>query len=997
MSTQGAREYAYVNERNFEDDVEAGLVEMGYMISDESGYDRPSAIKTDSLIAFIKDTQHQEWNKVESLHGAQAEQRFIAALERVLDHEGLIYTLRHGFKMAPGASFKLCHFKPKSELNAGLAKNCKMNRFEVVRQLHYGTRKDDENNSLDVVLFLNGFPIVTMELKNHLTGQRVQNAIMQYKQDRNPRETIFMPDRSSLVHFALDGDEAYMTTWLKGKATYFLPFNKGNGRQGAGNPPNQNGGYRTDYLWKDILAPDSVLEIIERFMRRQLDDDGKLEAIIFPRYHQLDVVRKLVGAVKVDLPGHNYLIQHSAGSGKSNSIAWLSHHLASLNDNDGNAIFDSVVVLTDRIVLDNQLQTTIYDIDHKQGVVQKIEKGSKELLEAINSGKRIIISTIQKFPYIYKETDVAGRNFAIIIDEAHSSQSGEAHKKTKQALGDHSSEEELEKALVEAAAEDAQEDEFSKPDGDLELYQELSAQGIQKNLSFFAFTATPKPATLEVFGTRDEDGVPHPFHLYSMKQAIDEGFILDVLKNYTTFNTYFELIKSTPDDPRYATTRAKRSIMNMVKLHPANIEKKSEIIVEHFRSKVAHKIDGKAKAMVVTSSRLAAVRYTMAFKKYISNMGYTDLGVLVAYSGSIDDGSGARTEADINGFPSTEITNKFDTDAYQVMIVANKFQTGFDQPLLSAMYVDKILTGIAAVQTLSRLNRTHKNKTNVFVLDFMNDWTVIKAAFENYYTVTELDRTTDINVVYEIERRLDGFGVYTQQEVKNLADIWFNKTDTEGVLKQVLRFLDPAKDRFSALNDERQFEFRELTKKFIRSYSFITQMVQLQDEELHRLNAYLTFLYKELPLVGGRRVDISGEVDLSSIKIEDIGTESIELEGGKELKNPGGSAGVQVEEDREPLSMIIEEMNERFGTEFEQSDKILLAAMVSLEQDEDLILKAKNNSIEDFARPFAEAFEKVLMKLMVENEAFFDAIGEDREKIDFLERRMLKPFFDKVQ
>ncbi|MGN0301756.1 MAG: type I restriction endonuclease subunit R, partial [Anaerotardibacter sp.] len=990
-----------ISEKIFEDHVEQFLEDSGwksYRLEREAGvpkagqadYDRDLALKLDSLIGFIKDTQPKEWAKIEGFYD-NPEAKFAAQLNKELRFNGLVEVLRHGMKMAPGARFKLCYFKPESSINTNAWTNYSKNRFEVVRQLYYGTFPSDKNNSLDVVLFLNGIPVVTIELKNHQTSQNVNDAIRQYRINRDPKETIFKPNDHSLVHFAVDSDLVRMTTWLKGPKTFFLPFDKGNGKAGAGNPPDPVNGFRTAYLFKETLAADSLLEIIEKFVQAEYDDKGNLRRVLFPRYHQLDAVRKLVADVKEFGPGKNYLIQHSAGSGKSNTIAWLAHQLSSLTNETGNSVFDSIIVLTDRIVLDDQLQNTIYSMEHKEGVVEKIEKGSAQLLNAINSGKRIIISTIQKFPYIYQNTNVEGRTFAIIIDEAHSSQSGKSAQKTKQALSSNSTEEELDQALVDAAQQDSTEEKNEeKHDAQAAVFAEMSAQGNQKNLSFFAFTATPKVVTMELFGTKGEDGKPHPFSLYSMKQAIEEKFILDVLKNYTTFDTYFKLVKSIEADPKYEAMAASRSLMNFVKLHPANITRKAQIMIEHFRGQVMPLLNHKAKAMVVTSSRLAAVRYTSAFKAYIEEKGYKDMDVMVAYSGSVDQGFGPMTESDMNGFPDTETRARFATDDYQVMIVANKYQTGFDQPLLCAMYVDKVLTGIAAVQTLSRLNRTYPGKEEVFVLDFVNDWETIKASFEDYYTVTEIDRTTDPNVVYDIERRLEGYRIYTAKEVEAVADTWYNAKDRSKVLPKVLSALEPAKQRFEAIGDEnRQYEFRELAKKFVRSYGFITQMVRLSDMDLHYLNLYLTFLLKELPKPSGSHIpNLNDEVDLDSLRIDEIGTRQIQLDGGTELKNGGANAGVKPEDPKEPLSEIIKRINAQYGTKFEKADKILKACLERLDSDEDLVLKAKNNSREDFETPFTTALNNVLMEQMLENEEFFKLVGTNEDFLKALSKEL---------
>ena len=708
--------YAAVNdqhttEKQFENDVERIMGSVGWRttqngtrtlpafkgnIEAQTDYDHTLALKTDSLINFVKETQPKEWTKIEGMYGAHTEERFLKRVCDVLephdDRDGLVNVLRRGFKMAPAANFKLCYFKPASNKNPDAQARYEANRFELVRQLYYGTLPDDKHNSVDTVLFLNGIPIVTMELKNNLSGQRTDHAVQQYKKDRSPKELLFKPNRRALVHFALDSETVEMTTWLANGATRFLPFNKGNGKNGGGNPLNENGGYRTDYLYREILAPDSLLDIIQRFVRVEYDSSTKaMKAIIFPRYHQLDAVRKLVADAKESGSGKSYLIQHSAGSGKSNSIAWLAHHLQSLHDDNDAPVFDTVVVLTDRRNLDSQLSETIDSVDHKRGVVRRIteKEGSAGLRDALNSGAQIITSTIQKFPYICAETKVSGKKFAVIIDEAHSSQSGKANAKMKMAL--------IDRDIDPDEPWDAQD----------ELDHEMAVQGQIPNLSFFAFTATPKASTLEVFGTRDElcetdkEGmpIPRPFHLYSMKQAIDEGFILDVLENYTCFQTYFKLVKTITDDPRFGETKANRALKGIVSWNPRLIDKKAEIIVEHFMSDVEGLLGHRSKAMVVTSSRPMAYRLYCAINNYIKDNKYA-CKAMIAFSGKLEVDDKEVTEASLNGIPETQTAEAFDADDKRIIVCANKFQTGFDQPKLCAMYVDKMLTGVAAVQTL---------------------------------------------------------------------------------------------------------------------------------------------------------------------------------------------------------------------------------------------------------------------------------------------------------
>ena len=987
-------DYAYSNtsEHNFEDNIELFMDQLGWRtIYNESegmpaasnnacaqaDYNRTLALKVKSLIGFVRETQPKEWAKIESLYGSQTEDRFLKRLCNELephnDRGGLVNVLRHGIKMAPGAQFKLCYFRPASNKNPDALANYHANRFELVRQLRYGTLPDDVNNSVDVVLFLNGIPVVTMELKNNLTGQRTADAVKQYKKNRSPKELLFKPNRRALVHFALDSETVEMCTWLANGNSKFLPFNQGNGKNGGGNPPNPHG-YRTEYLYCSILSPDSLLDIIQRFVHviyEPMNKDGSgpkvMRGLIFPRYHQLDAVRKLVADAKAKGAGENYLVQHSAGSGKSYSIAWLAHHLQMLHDAGDKAVFDTVVVLTDRRNLDSQLSDTIESIEHKTGVVVRVreEDGSAGLKNALNSGAQIITSTIQKFPYICSETKVSGKKFAVIIDEAHSSQSGKANAKMKMALIDH----------------DLDPDE--PWDDEDELAKEMKAQGHIPNLSFFAFTATPKPATLEVFGTRDglcetdKNGMvlPRPFHLYSMRQAIEEGFILDVLENYTCFESYFKLVKTIEADPKYKEMKANRALMGIAVWNPAMISRKAQIIVEHFMNDVEGVLDGKAKAMVVTQSRPMAYRLYRAMDDYIKEQGYA-CQVMVAFSGKLEVDGDEVTESKVNGVPETRTAELFDTDEKRIIVCANKFQTGFDQPKLCAMYVDKMLTGVAAVQTLSRLNRTCSIPgKRTFVVDFVNDWDTIRASFASYYEATELDAATDPNVIYDLESRLEGYHVYDRTEVDAVAEIYFDETDPSKVLAKVEGKLAPAVDRWKALDDTPKREFKALLRKFLRSYSFITQMISLGDQELHRLFVYGGFLVKKLFLDTGSTPDLRDQVDLEYLRIEDKGTKHIKLEK-EQLHNGGANAGVAKEDEEELLSVLIEHLNETFGAEWEDADKIINACAEKICEDEDFVAKARSNSMSDLRAIFGEVMLQALGAILSDSQDMYERFNE---------------------
>lgn len=964
------------SEKNFEDDVEAILGRVGWRTfasnaDAQADYDRRLALKVDSLVEFVQETQPGEWAKIEGLYGPHTRERFVKRLVDELephgDRGGVVNVLRRGIRMAPGAQFRLCFFRPATKKNPDAWERYHANRFEVVRQLRYGTLADDSGNSVDMALFLNGIPVVTMELKNNLTGQRTEHAVKQYKTSRSPRELLFKANRRAIVHFALDSETVEMCTWLANGKSRFLPFNRGNGRNGGGNPPNPNG-YRTEYLYREILAPASLLDIIQRFVRVEYDANTKaMKKIIFPRFHQLDAVRKLVADAREKGAGHSYLIQHSAGSGKSNSIAWLAHHLQSLHDENDSPVFDTVVILTDRRNLDAQLSETIDSVEHKRGVVVRIreEDGSAGLREALNSGAQIVTSTIQKFPYICSETKVSGRKFAVIIDEAHSSQSGKANAKMKLALIDR----------------DLDPDE--PWDDEDELAKEMRAQGTIPNLSFFAFTATPKAATLEVFGTRDdkckrdESGIliPRPFHLYSMKQAIDEGFILDVLENYTCFESYFKLVKTISDDPRYKEMKANRALMGIVDWDPAMIGQKAEVIVEHFMNDVEGVIAHKAKAMVVTWSRPMAYRLYRAMTDYISERHYK-CEVMIAFSGKLDVDGKELTEAKVNGAPETRTAELFDSDEKRIIVCANKFQTGFDQPKLCAMYVDKRLTGVAAVQTLSRLNRTCPIPgKRTFVVDFANDWETIRASFSNYYEATELDAATDPDVIYNLQERLNGYHVYDATEISAVASVYFDEPDPDKVLPKIEGRLAPAVDRWKALDDTPKREFKALLRKFLRSYSFITQMISLGDEDLHRFFVYAGFLVKKLFLDTGSTPDLRDKVELEYLRIEDKGTRAIKLES-TELHNGGANAGVSKDEEEELLSVLIDHLNATFGTEWNDADKVVKAVEDKICEDEDFRAKARSNSMSDLRAIFGDVVMKALAAILSDSQDMFEKFNE---------------------
>lgn len=965
-----------VTERRFEEDIQHSLcTHGGYCVGDPSTFDRKLAMDTATFLSFIQKSQPNTWEKYVSVYGPDSEKRLIHRFCDTVKKEGLLHILRQGFKDR-GIAFRVVFWKPETTMNETACKQYKQNVLHCTRQLHYSLKNE---NSIDIVLFLNGIPVVSMELKDQFTGQDTTNAINQYKFDRAGNDAIFVFKNRILVHFAVDLSNVYMTTRLQGSDTYFLPFNQGSNGAGniggKGNPVNPDG-YDTAYLWEQILCKERLLEIFHKYMNLEVKKDLKMgnitsERIIFPRYHQLDVVTKLLDHVKTNGAGHNYLIEHSAGSGKSNSIAWLAYRLSGLHNNRDEKIFQSVIIVTDRRVLDQQLQDTVYQFDHVLGVVKKVDQNSQQLKTAIENGTAIIITTLQKFPVIYQEVDAGHHNFAIIVDEAHSSQTGQAAKKLKRALADTN-------AVLEEYAKMENEEETHRKDDEDKLLDQLAAHGSHHNLSFFAFTATPKDKTLQMFGTQYEDGTYHPFHIYSMRQAIEEHFILDVLKNYMTYTMYYGIVKNIPDDPQLDTTAGLKAIRNFASLHPHNISQKTTIMLEHFRNVTKHRIGGRAKAMVVTPSRLHAVRYLLEFKRQMKEKKYTDLDVLVAFSGEVRDHEEAYTEEKMNRMKSGETIREnalpaaFHTDEYGMLIVAEKYQTGFDEPLLHTMFVDKKLSGIKAVQTLSRLNRIMRGKEDTFVLDFVNTAEEIKESFRPYYEETILEEATDPNVIYDIKNTLDGFQVYQQMEIDRCAQIFFHSgIQQEGDLGRLKAVITPAVDRYNVLNTEQQDTFKTTLSRFNRIYAFITQVCRMFDKDIHIFSVYAKFLYNQLPKRGTEQVDVNDKILLEYYKLEKDFQGAIQLEPSKQGFHPiTGNAGHQKCK-KDPLTELIQQINTRYGTNFTQMDKVLLQIESDYAAKEEWQEYAQHNDFKTFMLLFNKEFPNLAVERYNQNEAFF--------------------------
>ncbi|MFN9304199.1 MAG: type I restriction endonuclease subunit R [Candidatus Kapaibacterium sp.] len=987
-------------EHTFETALVQTLIEQGgYTEGNAPDYSPELGMFSDEVIMFLQQSQPKRWQKIVSIHGADAENRVIQRLYKELDLRGSLDVLRNGF-VDYGVRFQMAYFQPASGLNPDAVDLYNKNNLKVYRQVFYSI---NNRNSVDVLLSLNGIPVATIELKNQFTGQDVGNALKQYSTTRDNREILFAFKKRSLVHFAVDQDEVFMTTKLDGSKTYWLPFNKG-ANNGKGNPQNPDG-YRTAYLWENILQKDSWMEIIQRFVHLQTEEievEGKIykkENLIFPRYHQLDAVRSIGNNVLHVGIGKNYLIQHSAGSGKSNSIAWLAYRLSSLHNAVNERIFDSVIVVTDRKVLDQQLQNTIYQFEHKTGVVQKIDKDSTQLAAALGYGTNIIITTLQKFPFVVdKVGELPERRYAVIIDEAHSSQGGEASKKLKEVLAS--------KTLEQAITDDT--DDYTGDDFIREhIERSAAARGQQPNISFFAFTATPKYKTLQVFGDKDEKGKPKPFHLYSMRQAIEEGFILDVLQNYTTYELYFKLTKAIEEDPNLNKKKAAKAIGKFVSLHPHNLAQKTEIMIEHFRDIVAKKIGGKAKAMLVCGSRLHAKRYYEEFGRYLKSKGYeSEIKILVAFSGKVvdDNAPDGVSEPQITGYSEKEIPTVFEKDEYKILIVADKYQTGFDQPLLHTMYVDKKLSGVKAVQTLSRLNRMHPGKEDTFVLDFANDRQTILDSFQPYYEVTSVTEETDINHLYDLKARLDEFQVYWTQEIEAFANVYFDpktKLNNPKQQKYLYAFTDPAIDRFKAITEEeKQDEFKKGLRSWTNLYAFLSQIMPFVDSEFEKFYAYAKLLQTRLPKRElSESLHLDDEVALEYYRLQKIKEGSIELQKGEEGELSGTSeAGLKRAKDEEALlSEIINVLNDRFGTEFEEADKLFFDQIeAELMDDETLQTQARVNKIDTFKFAFNDKFIDKLIGRMDQNQEIFEKILEDKVFGDLVKELMMKKIYKKL-
>lgn len=1000
------------NEKQFESNIEAFLISTagGYEKATDAGYISSSGMALDihTLVEFVKVTQPIMWKRFEKRCNSDPYKKFYKCFEDAVQMDGLLFVMRHGFKHR-GLDFKVCYFKPESTLNDGAVKRYEQNVCQCIRQWHYS---EQNNNSVDMMLAINGIPVVAIELKNQLTGQTVDNAKLQWQYDRDQREPAFWLNHRILAYFAVDLYEAWMATELKGTDTYFLPFNQGSNGAGndggAGNPQVEDDNYVTSYIWENVLQKDSLMDIIQKFISFEVKTekkDGKnvtKKRLIFPRFHQLDVVRKLVADVRENGSGNNYLIQHSAGSGKSNSIAWTAYRLASLHDDNNEPVFTSVVIVTDRRNLDEQLQETITGFDHTLGSVCTIDKkkSSKDLRNALNDGKRIIVTTLQKFPVIYEEVDdTKDKRFAIIVDEAHSSQTGSSALKLKTALADVSD------ALKEyAELEGKNEDELL--DDDDRLIGEMISHGKHKNLSFFAFTATPKSATLEMFGTEWNDGSYHPFHVYSMRQAIEEGFILDVLQNYTTYKTCYQIAKNTKDNPDVPQSKALKTIKKYEELHPYNIQQKSAIIVETFRNVTKQKIKGKGKMMVVTSSRLAAVRYYHEIKNYLELNDYHDVEILAAFSGSIKDPDDQEeiewTESKLNGVNESHTKEVFH-DEGNILIVAEKYQTGFDEPLLHTMIVDKKLRGVKAVQTLSRLNRIHSDKQDTFIIDFINTKEDILKAFQPFYKETLLSEEINTDLIYKTQKMLRAFKIYDDLDIEKVSKIYFDeaKRKANKIQAAITNALLPIQQKYNALNEEQRYQFRRLCRSFVKWYGYITQIVRMFDKQMHNEYIFCSYLVKVIPADPMMPFDLGDRIKLEYYNLEKTYEGSISLlkeENGvyepAKLKKP-----VKMTETFSPLEQVIDKINQQYIGNFTDGDKVVISTLhEKLKNNKKLRKAAKTDGRQIFEKNiFPKLFEDAAQEAYIESTETYTKLFEDAGKYRAIMNALAQAIFDEIR
>lgn len=982
-------------------DYQAYILEMletnnDYKIRSADDYDAGYGMDVELLFDFLNDTQSEAMVKLEKLYRDKTRQTVLNYINNEINkkNRSLLDVLKHGVEFDNGVTLNLMYRKPATSFNPKAEELYKKNVLSVMEEVYH-----TEGERIDLVIFINGIAIFTFELKCNTSGQNYEDAIRQYKYERDFKTRLLKFKAGCLAHFAMDLNEVYMCTNLKGKSSFFLPFNQGCGEginSGKGNPHNEDG-INVAYMWEDILKKDTVIYLIDKIIFLQKEtkknaDTGKRETketLIFPRYHQFNAVRKVVNDVIVNHSDKNYLIQHSAGSGKTNTIAWLAHRLASLHDAEDNVIFDTVCIITDRIVVDRQLQAAVLSLDHKAGLIKVMDDScsSKDLADALNGNTKIIVTTIHKFMYIHELVqELKNKTFAVIIDEAHSSTAGAAMESVTYALSES-------KKLSEATPTDVSEEESSMADL---IEDEIARSGKQDNVSMIAFTATPKPTTLQLFGTLNEEGKKVAFDLYSMKQAIEEGFILDVLKNYVTYKTYYKINKAIEDDPELETIAAKRKIAKYIELHDTNIAQKVEIIIEHFKNHIMKELGGRAKAMVITSSRQAAVKYRNEFISYVTKHGYTGIHALVAFSGKVTLDGKEYTESVMNGISEEALPEAFDSNDYQVLLVANKYQTGFDQPKLCAMYVDKRLRGVSAVQTLSRLNRIcapFDKKT--FVLDFKNEYDDIQKAFSPFYTETILNETITPSDIRAVEAQVDQYNFLDIDDIDAFNEFLYLEKRTAKDKAKMWSLLDKSLQIINKFGPLEKMEIRATIKRFIRFYSFLIQATCYENVDLHKKYNYLSYLVKEIEIGGGGNdFDIADKITASNFKQKKTGEETREIESKPEVDLPKPNEVFFDEAAKKKLSEIIDEINATYNKNFDVD-----VASKSALQMRDLLLKnghlrdsARNNSLKDFKFAYFDAVQEALLEGYEQNQDFFALLLDNDEK----KRELMQVFLEDV-
>lgn len=986
-------------EKAFEDAIETALLDHGYAKRVHSDFDRALSLDPGPLFDFLNATQPKEWANYQKQHGVEARTKLLQRIAHEVQQYGTLHVLRGKVK-SNGCAFHLAYFPPNTGKNPETARLYEANQFSVIRQLRYSAKNE---NSLDLVICLNGLPVFTAELKNPFSGQTIEHAIKQYKSNRDPREPFFAFGRC-LAHFAVDEGNVCVTTDLRGAKTRFLPFNQGHAG-GAGNPPSWNG-YSTAYLWQDVWSRSSVLELVHQFVHvvEEEDDKGKKtgeKSLIFPRYHQRDAVTRMVGDARERGAGRRYLIQHSAGSGKSNTIAWLAHRLATLHGADDERVFDSIIVVTDRRVLDRQLRRTVRQFTQVEGVVEAVEDGSVKLKEALEKGRDIITTTLQKFPFIVDSVrDLPGRRFAVIIDEAHSSQGGEASTTLKKVLDT------ADLAAAEAATGEAEDapNPFEKVIEETSDDRARKAQSGRKwpdNVSVFAFTATPKARTLQLFGEQQANGSFEPFSRYTMRQAIDEGFILDVLESYTTYGSYWKLQRTIAADPRFEKKKAMSALKAFAERQDEAIRQKVTVILDHMQEHVVAGIERRAKGMIVTRSRVHAVLYKLAIDKALAERGHP-FKALVAFSGKVKHEGHEYSETGMNGFAESKTAETFKNDAYRLMVVAEKFQTGFDQPLLAAMYVDKKLGGVAAVQTLSRLNRTIPGKkTQTFVLDFSNDADEIQKAFQPYYDRTVLMEGVNPDLLYDQEQRVYKSDLVSEAEVTSFAELYFSSHPP--AQDKLYAHLKPIVTRFrGAYDEDARAALRGALDEFVRLYAFLSQIIAFTDADLERLHVFARHLLRVLPAssTGGVPPDLLRSVTLEVYDVRKKGETRIALSRGQGELDPQGPkppSGASTD-DEEELSKIITTLNDRFGTAFKEEDRVFIAALEDrLDAAPALAGSLKVNPPDTLKLTFENLVGDVLQEMMNTNFTLYQRVTDDEEFGKFFLTALFERFMKRAK